>query len=215
LNSLFKFIKEPYFLHLVDNGSSDGTYEYFSSLKKYNIKTVRYEQNMGFIIPNNDIFDQILQQNEDWDILLLNNDIEILDNRLLIRLQEELHSESNVGLTFPINKTRGIKYCGGLIEGQTERLLNYDTDDRFIQPTWAQFSCVLIKSEILRKVGTFDMLYNPAYFEDVDLSLRMVDAGYSLKLVPDIVVEHYQSVTSKSLNLEKLRFSNREKFYKK
>jgi len=210
LNSLFKYTSEPYSLILIDNGSIDNTQEYFLNVKKTadrKIKIITYEKNEGFIVPNNCAIKSV-----DDDILILNNDIEFTTHRWLTQLTDAL-SAKNVGLSYPLNRTRGIKYYGGLIKNSKESLLNYDVDKD--EPTWAQFSCVLIKRKAIREVGLLDERFSPGYFEDVDYSLRLKEAGYELKLVPEVIVEHYQSVTTKTLNLDKFRYSNRAKFYKK
>jgi len=214
IDSLFKYTKEDYVLCLVDNGSTDNTLDYMKDLVNKNedkkIQIFENKENLGFVKANN----YVMEQRSDNDILLLNNDIEILKEGWLRKLKEGLYDE-DIGLTFPINRTRGIPYCGGLIENKKEKLLRYDTDDKNKELTWAQFSCVLIKSEVIKKIGLLDERYDPGYFEDVDYCLRLKDAGYKMKLIQDVMVEHYQSVTSKNLKLDHYRFTNREKFYKK
>lgn len=53
---------------------------------------------------------------------------------------------------------------------------------------------VLYRTEALRRVGLFDAAYF-AYYEDVDLSVRLWDAGYRVVYAPDAVATHRFSFT--------------------
>lgn len=206
INSVIRYTAEPYKLILVNNGSTDGTKEYFESLEA---TVINFAENKGFIIPNNEAMK--LDRN---DILLLNNDIEIVSKGWLATLRKKLYESEDVGLAYPLNQTRGISYAGGVIKDKKESLVNYkETPDQEV--TWAQFCCVLIKRSVIDKIGLLDEQFSPGYFEDVDYCTRLKLEGYKLRLIPEITVMHYQSVTSKKLNLDHYRYKNREKFYKK
>jgi GT2 family glycosyltransferase len=200
-------------LVLIDNGSTDGTQQYLSDLSgDYSCITyIRYEKNIGFPASCNHGID-FAQEND--DILFLNNDVEIFDNEWLVKLNTVLYENSETGLVYPLIRTRGILYFGGFIENRKEMLLNYDMEsDRQKDPVWAQFCCVLLKRSVLEEIGYLDEQFSPGYFEDVDWCLRMKKAGYRMKLVDSFFVEHYQSVTAKSMKLDHYRYKNREKFY--
>lgn len=207
INSLLKYKNNtPYHLYLIDNGSTDNTFQYFSSLTVS--KTIfQYSENTGFIIPNNHAI-----QDTTTDVLLLNNDIEILSDHWLDRLVEDSLPD-DIGLSYPLNRTRNQLFYGGIIQNRQESLLNYNID-KLQTPTWAQFSCVLIKRKVIDDIGFLDS-FNFAYFEDVDYCVRLTIKGYKMKLVKDVVVEHYQSVTAKTVKHEQYRIENRDKFYKK
>ncbi|MBZ5555662.1 MAG: glycosyltransferase family 2 protein [Acidobacteriia bacterium] len=53
---------------------------------------------------------------------------------------------------------------------------------------------VLYRTDALRRAGLFDAAYF-AYFEDVDLSVRLWDAGYRIVYAPDAVTTHRFSFT--------------------
>ena len=142
------------------------------------------------------------------------HDIEILSDHWLDRLVEDSLPD-DIGLSYPLNRTRNQLFYGGIIQNRQESLLNYNIDKLQI-PTWAQFSCVLIKRKVIDDIGFLDSFnYNFAYFEDVDYCVRLTIKGYKMKLVKDVVVEHYQSVTAKTVKHEQYRIENRDKFYKK
>jgi GT2 family glycosyltransferase len=51
-------------------------------------------------------------------------------------------------------------------------------------------ACMVIKREVLNKVGLFDLQYNRGYFEDVDLCLRIRQAGFKIRYLPQAVGYH-------------------------
>ena len=217
MNSLLKFYNEvPYRFILFDNGSTDGTFEYLKSIPYKDTTIIRYEENKGFIEPNN----SAMQMSDD-DILFLNNDIEVFFDHWLDRLHEELQF-SDVGLTYPLIQTRGQLFYGGIIQNRKESLLNYvndkpksiDDNKKLKIPTWAQFCCALVKRKVINEIGLLDPRFSPAYFEDLDYCVRLSEK-YKMKLVEDVIVEHFQSVTAKAVKFDKYRFENRYKFYKK
>lgn len=53
-------------------------------------------------------------------------------------------------------------------------------------------AAMVIRREIFEMVGGFDEFYYPAYFEDVDLALRVRRAGWLVMFEPDAVVTHSQ-----------------------
>ena len=64
--------------------------------------------------------------------------------------------------------------------------------DRSFQAVTA--ACILIRSEAFATAGGFDGAYNNGY-EDIDLCLRLRDAGYRTHYCGSAVVEHFESVS--------------------
>jgi N-acetylglucosaminyl-diphospho-decaprenol L-rhamnosyltransferase len=58
------------------------------------------------------------------------------------------------------------------------------------EPAWLSASCLLARREALRAVGGFDEAFF-LYEEDVDLCLRLRQAGWRLLFVPDAEVVHH------------------------
>ena len=63
---------------------------------------------------------------------------------------------------------------------------------------------MLINREIFLKVGGFDEDYF-AYYEDVDLGWRLWILGYKVLYIPTSIAYHHHSLTSKRIEIEKLR----------
>lgn len=60
---------------------------------------------------------------------------------------------------------------------------------------WAEGGSSLFSKDIFNKLGGFDILYSPFYWEDVDLSYRAWKAGYEVLFDPAVVVQHHHSGT--------------------
>jgi GT2 family glycosyltransferase len=55
---------------------------------------------------------------------------------------------------------------------------------------------LLVRRELFVELGGFDQAYDPAYFEDVDLCLRLRAAGWNIVYEPSAVVIHHQSLST-------------------
>jgi GT2 family glycosyltransferase len=55
---------------------------------------------------------------------------------------------------------------------------------------------LLVRRELFVELGGFDQAYDPAYFEDVDLCLRVRAAGWNVVYEPSAVVAHHQSLST-------------------
>jgi GT2 family glycosyltransferase len=60
-------------------------------------------------------------------------------------------------------------------------------------------ACVLTRREVFTKVGGFDEQNLPTCFQDVDLCLKMVGAGYRIVYTPYARLYHYESATKRSV----------------
>lgn len=50
--------------------------------------------------------------------------------------------------------------------------------------------CMLVRADLFHRLGGFDTLFDPYGPEDLDLGLRLVDAGYHGLFIPEAVVYH-------------------------
>ena len=75
------------------------------------------------------------------------------------------------------------------------------------------FACVITKREVLNKIGNFDEIYTPAFFEDDDLKYRAVMNGYGVYVCNNTCF--YHSVSATSYKHKNNFYKNREHYYSK
>ncbi len=81
----------------------------------------------------------------------------------------------------------GYPYCRGRIFDTCEKDEGrYDTD---IEVFWASGACLMVRSDLYRKVGGLDTAFF-AHMEEIDLCWRMMLAGYKIMAVSDAKVYH-------------------------
>lgn len=200
---------------VVDNGSNS-PFEY--NPRGLNVTTLRSESNLGFTGGNNlGIHYGIEKYNSDY-ILLLNNDT-LVDENFLKVLWKKAHSDPSIGLISPKiyfapgrefhsksykkeEHGKVVWYAGGGIDWLNLTGFHHGVDEvdygQFEEQDHSQFAtgcAVLIKREVLEKIGVFDERFF-LYFEDVDLSVRAQEAGYVIGFEPKATVWHINAGSS-------------------
>ena len=59
---------------------------------------------------------------------------------------------------------------------------------------------MMIRSEVVEKIGLFDDRFNPLYFEDPDFCFKSHYAGYKIGWNAKSRIEHHPHVTTKSMD---------------
>jgi len=154
--------------------------------------------------------------------LLLNNDVIVTPN-WLDNLKKGLYSGSNIGAVGAVtnncsnNQVIDTDYnnIDQLIEFSKEN--NISDNSKWIEKLRLVGFCMLIKRDIINKVGLLDEIFTPGNFEDDDYSYRIRQTGYKLLLCKDAYIHHFGSASFKKLPGEynKLLQVNREKFKNK
>lgn len=195
---------------VVDNGSTDESVEY---LKKNfpNIKIVKSDTNLGFGRGNN----LGVSKYPDFDAyVFLNNDISVEKNWLneLVKVVQSDKSIGAVGPKILYSEKKGEEYTinsAGMII--TKHHLAYDRYEGEIDSkkfnTTEEVECLtggalLVKKEVFEKIKGF----NPKmflYYEDVDLCLRIKDAGYKLYYCGSSVVYHDHMASTRGMGSSK------------
>ena len=202
---------------IVDNGSMEA-YTLPRAIDKKKFEVVRSEGNLGFTGGNNlGIFYSIEKWNSE-SVVLLNNDT-VVSEDFLKKLVDCSTKNTHFGLLCPKiyfykgneyhKKSYGreqlgsvLWYAGGSIDWPNLSAFHRGVDEvdrgQFDSVQTSDFAtgcCVLLKREVLEKVGTFDKRFF-LYFEDVDLSVRVKNAGYDIGFCPDSVIWHKNAGSS-------------------
>ena len=219
VESLFKHTTDVnYELIFVDNGSTkDDTITYLDGLKKEykNIKTIYNKENLGFSCANN----QGIEISEGDYVLLLNNDV-ILTDGWLSRMIQVAESDSKIGVVAP---------CTNHASGrQVVTFAGTEEDDDEIQKfgkeillknagNWISVSrvigfCMLIKREVLFKVGVLDEMFGPGGYEDYDYCMRIKHENYDIVIALDTFIFHIggKGYSSNNMDYMNLRTKNIE-----
>ena len=219
VESLFKHTTDVSFeIIFVDNGSTkDDTKLYLEALKKEykNVKTIYNEENLGFACANN----QGIEISEGEYVVLLNNDV-ILTDGWLSRMLNVAESDSNIGLVAPCTNHasgRQVVTFAGTEEDDDEiqkfsktTLLN--NAGRWISVNRIIGFCMLIKREVLFRVGVLDEMFGPGGYEDYDYCMRVKHEGYDIVIAMDTFIFHIggKGYTSNDMDYTHLRSKNIE-----
>lgn len=186
-----------YEIIIVDNNSTDGTREW---LKQQNdIKLILNDENVGFPRGCNI---GIEAAEKDNDILLLNNDTKV-SPRWLDNLKICLYSDESIGAVGPITNNcsnyQGINVPYITIDNMIEFASNNNisTPKRWEQKPRLIAFCMLIKRTVIDNIGNLDERFTPGNFEDDDLCMRIIDAGYKLMVCNDSFIHHFGSTSFK------------------
>ena len=194
-------------IFFIDNGSKDGSGDKIA-LEFPEINYIKNENNEGFTGANNKALKVILEQNFEY-VLLLNNDTQVNPNFLSL-LEARMSYDKNLAATQPLilnlpdNNT--IWNAGGSFNSffclfkTRHKGMVYNPDLKIKTFTeWISGCCILVRVSVVKKVGFLDDRFF-AYFEDVDWSIRMTNLGYKLGVVPESIIYHYSSGSSKKNN---------------
>jgi GT2 family glycosyltransferase len=201
LDSLKKIDYKEHSIHVVDNGSSDGSVSLMK--KKYSeVNLIEAKKNLFFSKGNNLAIDQT---NGEF-ILLINNDI-IVTPDFLTHMVELIKTDKQIAavaskMMLNDNPTmldsvgtaildNGAAFNVGI--GQVD-IGQYD---EVRQVFGACFGCVLIRRELYE--GAIGKLDNDffGYYEDTDWSFRANILGYKVMLQPKAKVFHAHSVSTR------------------
>ena len=211
---------EPFELVLVDNGSTDGTAGYFRALAAAGplVRVIANADNRGFPAGAN----QGLAAAAGRQILLLNNDT-VVTTGWLDRLLRALHCDPAVGLAGP---------CSNRVSGPQQIPVRYDDLGRLDGFAWqwgrahaGQVEevgrlvgfCLLVRREVVERVGLLDEGFGLGNFEDDDFCLRARRAGFKAVIARDAFVHHVGGLTFRAagIDYDALLRANRERFWSK
>ncbi len=216
VDSLKRYTSHPYELIFVDNGSDDGTPEYLKTIA--GAKVIENAENLGFPKACN----QGIEVATGDYILLLNNDV-ILTDQWLERLVACANSDAKIGIVGPMtNNISGQQRDEHVQYSSIEEMHHYaqlfhekNRGNWLDCPRIVGF-CMLVKREVVEKIGTLDERFGKGNFEDDDYCLRAHQAGYRTVIAGDAFIHHFGSVTFKqTTDYNALLKENEQKFLEK
>ena len=204
-----------YEIIIVENNSEKNeTFEYYKQIeKRKNIRILYWEKGFNFSAINN----FAAQEAKGEYLLFLNNDIEVITpkwiEKLLGNCQREEVGIVGSKLYYPDHSIQHAGIIIGLGGVAGHAFLNMPGSRRgyfhkaSIQMNYSAVSaaCMIIKQSLFKQLGGFEEKLAVA-FNDVDLCLRTVKAGYLVVYHPHVEMFHYESKSrGKEDNNEKIR----------
>lgn len=204
---------------VADNGSTDGSVQWLSSLGE-NVKVILFDENHGFTGGYNRTLKQI---NSDYYVIL-NSDVEVNSN-WLEPMVSFIEQNPNVAACMPkINSYASPTFfeyagaAGGYIDflgypfcrGRVLNIIEEDNGqyNEAKEIFWATGACMLVRANDFWSVGAFDEDFF-AHMEEIDLCWRLKRSGKSVWCIPSASVLHVGGGTLAVNNPRKVYFNHR------
>lgn len=202
---------------VIDNASSDGITEKLQS--EPNIILQCNDENAGFPTACNQGIRLASPEN---DIFLLNNDTLLMENSLFW-LRMALYEDSTVGATGSMSNQAAN---GQQIEHPDRPLSdfyayahehNIPMETPYVEKLRLIGFAMLIKRTVLDNIGLLDESFSPGNYEDDDLSIRILLAGFHLLLCKNSFIYHVggRNFKKNQTSYRELLARNQRKFKEK
>lgn len=193
LLSVFKNDYPGFEIVLVDNNSTDGSFE-TAKIDFSKAHFIKNEENLGFSAGNNVGIRFALERMADY-VLLLNNDVEV-EKDFLSRLVSIAKKNQRVGILSPLifdGTTRKVWFSGGTISWFRMKSFHEKVEKTadFYESPFVTGCAMLVKKEVFKKIGLLDEDYF-LYWEDADFSFRAGKAGLKRVVVTSSRVYHFE-----------------------
>jgi len=224
ISSIFdKTSYENYEIIIVDNGSTGEAKEYLEDINsKYdNLQVIAYDKAFNFSTVNN----TAAAEAQGEYLLLLNNDTEILHENwldvLLSYAQREDVGIVGMRLLYPDNTIQHAGVIMGL-SGCADHQFSQCSleDDGYMsrlkidqELSVVTAAALLIRKSVYDEVGGLNDTDYRLNFSDVDLCLKVREAGHKVLWTPHCTLLHHGSVTQKSIDTKKSK--EKEKLFAK
>ncbi|MDA9837089.1 glycosyltransferase [Luminiphilus sp.] len=182
---------------IADDGSSDQTEEFFSSLG--GLTYIRNPENLGFLRSCNNAAKSAVGEY----VFLLNNDTAVTDG-WLDRLVETFDTHNSVGLVgAKLYYPNGLlQEAGGILwRDGAANFGKFDDPDRpeysYLRDVdYVSGAAIMLPAKLWRQIGGFDDRYAPAYCEDSDLCLQIKQLGLKVMMQPASKIVHFEGVSN-------------------
>ncbi|MFA4982534.1 MAG: glycosyltransferase family 2 protein [Candidatus Omnitrophota bacterium] len=190
VDSIIKNTDGNYRLIIIDNASDEETRGYLDGLKEMKsppVLVLRNDKNVGFVKAVN----QGIRASDAPYVCLLNNDT-ITTKDWLKSMIDIASIKNDIGIVNPSSNNLGQKPADGQPFELYAASLAAEAG-KFVELGAAIGFCMLIKREVIEKIGLFDEIYGMGNFEDTDFSKRAVKEGYRCVRACGAYVYHRES----------------------
>lgn len=207
LEALWSYTNTPFELIIINNNSTDETFDYLEQVKRNfkifssfckNVQVINNEENECFSKANN----HAAKLSNGEFLLLLNNDTKVTNNWLTEMLRAVVN-DSSIGavgakLLYEDGSIQhagvgfgGVGWVEHLYRGVDRSFPYINIQHEYKSVTAA---CMLVRRSLFYEVSGLDENYINCY-EDVDFCLQLAFKGYKNIVVPTAQVYHFESKT--------------------
>ena len=155
------------------------------------------KKNSGFSKANNVGIKRAIKDYNPEYVILLSDDTEIVDKNWLKKMVDVGESDKEIGILggkiiYPDGSLQNI---GGYIKKwEITKEMDENKKDIF-EVDHVMGAFMLIKKQVLDKIGLLDEIYNPYLLEDTDYCLRAKEKGFRIVSVPFVEIIHKKGKT--------------------
>lgn len=185
LPDIISFSGKETLITVVDDGSRDDTREFLKE-KFPKVRCLYQPKNLGFTKSVNFGFKEAKSDL----VVLLNNDVSPKKDYLSPVFK---HFENELTFAVTLNETTSswpqVSFRGKLqyFRGEDKTKPRYSA--------WASGGSAVFSRGLWERLGGFDEVYSPGYWEDIDIGWRAWKAGYFIVWEPEAKVEHQHEST--------------------
>ncbi|MGG4090519.1 glycosyltransferase domain-containing protein [Paenibacillus lautus] len=223
LNSIQNNTTQKINVIIIDDGSDQTTKRYLEQYtRQFHYTLIRHDKPQGYTASAN----QGLKQSTSRYCVLLNSDT-IVTGQWLERLTETMESDRRIGIVGPLSNAaswQSIPHLDRSRNGlepnltieQMAELVNQASDKNFPRVMFLNGFCLMIKKEVIDKIGYFDEKNFPiGYGEEDDYCLRARAANFKLKVATHCYIYHQKSASFGSNRRKKLAENGKYALYRK
>lgn len=201
--------RDPDFMNwqiiIVDNASDETSRHALAedTLGESNITVIYNTSNLGFSAGNN----IGISKSSGHNIVLLNSDA-FPPPGMIGKLVSILDKNPTIGMLGPVTNFAGNEQHIFTTDGTREHKLEEgcrfaEAGQTFLLQAYRlDFFCVAIPRRIIDTIGLLDGEFGRGYFEDLDYSIRVKNAGYRLAIAENCFVFHQGSSSFKQIPME-------------
>lgn len=157
-----------------------------------NISLIENKKNLGFGKSVN----RGVKEAKGNYLMLLNSDVKLIKNNYQLAINHFRNDPSLFAVSFAQKEKDELIIGKNKIYWRKGLYIHQKADDlEFGDNGWAEGGAALVDKNKFIKLGGFDPIYSPFYWEDIDLSQRARQAGYRIIFDPKILVIHHHETT--------------------
>lgn len=213
IESIIRNTDTPYRLIIINNGKNPNTKRFLENLqnkKDIELTIVNNDHNIGWVKALNKGMEL-----SKAPYICFQNDDTIVTYGWLRKMINILKLQENFGMINPTwegrPKNLSIDRYNAILERKARK--------QFIETDWCRGFSAVFKRAVVEKIGKVDEVYGLAYFDDVDYSVKAIEAGFVALRAQDTYVYHHRNVTFfeilKGSKWNELHEKNKLIYYKK